>query len=440
VRKEDNDLYCRVEPGWPLHDMAKRYWLPFLRSEALVADGAPRKVELLGEHYVAFRGGDGRVGFLDEQCAHRGISLELARNQGNALTCIFHGWTFDASGACLQTPTEADAGFPARVKIRAHPVREAGGACWVYLGPGEPPRFPDFDFNHVSENYRRARVGYTESNWTQNFEILLDSSHIAVLHRNLVTSGVNLSLASAAGIDAPRLEVRATDYGFQAYSRRDRPDGTTYLRVTEYIAPFTCLIGSSIEEESKVLMYVPINDRRSAFWFFYWDVNHDQTWWREQYTRMGVVDRFFGNDDDLLGWQVYRDRPVFGQDREAMKTRSWSGLNSLQAEDCVVAESVPLVDRSREHLGRSDMVIAHMRRELLQHLREFASSGKAYGLGAKGNGEGIDYRSLRATSEVVPSSTDMVDYHNRVLREARAAEQSRRAPPVAAPAGGKDDA
>ena len=301
----------------------------------------------------------------------------------------------DLSGRVVAMPNCADAALRERYRATSHPVREAGGACWVYLGPGEPPRFPDFDFNHVSENYRRARVGYTESNWTQNFEILLDSSHIAVLHRNLVTSGVNLSLASAAGIDAPRLEVRATDYGFQAYSRRDRPDGTTYLRVTEYIAPFTCLIGSSIEEESKVLMYVPINDRRSAFWFFYWDVNHDQTWWREQYTRMGVVDRFFGNDDDLLGWQVYRDRPVFGQDREAMKTRSWSGLNSLQAEDCVVAESVPLVDRSREHLGTSDEVVARVRRTLMVAASELAAGNEPPGL------DPADYR-IRPFSVKLP--------------------------------------
>ncbi len=128
MRKEDNDIYCNVEPGWPLHDMASRYWLPFLRCEALQADAAPVKVELLGEHYVAFRAGNGRVGLLDEQCSHRGISLSLARNEGNALTCIFHGWSYDVSGACVRTPTEEDASFPQRVKVRSFAVREAGGA------------------------------------------------------------------------------------------------------------------------------------------------------------------------------------------------------------------------------------------------------------------------------------------------------------------------
>ena len=131
----------------------------------------------------------------------------------------------------------------------------------------------------------------------------------------------------------------------------------------------------------------------------------------------------------------------FLQDRGMQRNFSFTGILGTREQDTAVVEGMgAIVDRTQEHLGRSDMVIAHMRRELLQHLREFASSGKAYGLGPKANGEGIDYRSLRATSEVVPSSTDMVDYHNRVLREARAAEQSRRAPPVAAPAGGKDDA
>ena len=109
-----------------------------------------------------------------------------------------------------------------------------------------------------------------------------------------------------------------------------------------------------------------------------------------------------------------------------MKTQSWSGLNSLQAEDCVVAESMPMIDRTREQLGKSDLVIAAMRRELLGHLKTFQETGLAYGLGPGGNGSGIAYRSLRATSEVIPSNTDMFDYHNRVLRDARTAEQQSR--------------
>ncbi len=422
LSKEDNDLLNNVEPGWPMHDLFKQYWLPFLRSAALIADGAPHKVELLGEFYVAFRGSNGRVGFMDEQCPHRGVSLTLARNENSALTCIFHGWTFDADGQCLAMPTERDERARQNLNMRVFPVHESGGACWVYLGPGEAPKFPDYQFTKVPEHFRRARVGYTESNWSQNLDTALDSAHVGVLHRDLMVSGVKLSLTAAAGIDTPALSIESTDYGFQCYSRRDRADGTTYLRVTEFVAPSTILNGSSTAEESKVLMYVPINNKRSAFWFFYWDLHHTLDWWKNHHEQMGVGERFWGNDDDVLGAQIERSKPCFGQDREAMKTRSWSGFKSLQAEDAVVSESVPIVDRTKENLRSIDVAIVRARRFTLEGVKRFVAGGVAPAMGALGKGEGVPYELLRGTSEIVPSETNMPEYHNGVLRSARMAE------------------
>lgn len=422
LNKEDNDLLNNVEPGWPLHDMFKRYWLPFLRSEALVADDAPLPVELLGERYVAWRGSDGTVGFLDEQCPHRGVSLTLARNENAALTCIFHGWSFDAAGRCLEMPTESDPRARLNVNVRSFPVHEAGGACWVYLGPGAAPRFPDYQFTRVPESYRRARVGYTESNWSQNVDTSLDSAHVGVLHKNVLGSGVRLSLAEARGNDAPRLTIEATPYGFQNYSRRERADGSVYLRVTEYVAPFTILNGSSTEEESKVLMFIPINNRRTAFWWFYWDLRHPVEWWRAHHQKLGVAERFWGNDDDVLTPQIARHLPRFGQDRAVMKRGSWSGFATLQAEDAVVSESVPIVDRTKENLRSNDAAIVRARRIVLEGAKAFLESGLPPCMGPDGTGRDIPYPDLRGTSEVIDGSADMFDFHNRVLRAARRAE------------------
>ncbi|UUZ64593.1 Rieske 2Fe-2S domain-containing protein [Polaromonas sp. P1-6] len=78
---EDNQRYMNVEPGWPLHEMGKCYWVPYLRAETVEANGAPHKIELFGEKYVSFRASDGRLGFFDEQCPHRGASLHLAQKR-----------------------------------------------------------------------------------------------------------------------------------------------------------------------------------------------------------------------------------------------------------------------------------------------------------------------------------------------------------------------
>ncbi|HSV82761.1 MAG TPA: Rieske 2Fe-2S domain-containing protein [Ramlibacter sp.] len=418
---EDNLRYMNAEPGWPLHDMGKRYWVPYLRAETLEANGAPHKVELFGEKYICFRATDGRLGFFDEQCPHRGASLHLARNGDNALTCIFHGWKFDVAGHCVATPTESNPDFCKHVKLKAYPVREAGGVCWVYLGPGEPPVFPDYEFFHAPPTHRRARVGYTESNWTQNIETLLDSAHIGVLHANLASGSQGPASAVAIhGITAPELKVVPTPYGFQAYSQRRRPDGTSYLRVTEWVAPFTVLNGATRDtEEGRLLMIVPINNRRTAFWRMEWDFNHDQAWWRDKYSRQGLLSMYMPDPDDFISPLLDRSDPRLGQQRDAMNLNNWSGFNNLIAEDLAVAESVPIIDRTRENLGASDLVIARMRRQLLDGLKAFAGGSRPYGLGPEGNGTGIPYRDLRGTAEVIAADEDAIRFHNETLREER---------------------
>lgn len=416
---EANDRYNNVEPGSPLNRMAKRQWLPFLRSEALEAGGAPRKVELLGEFYVAFRAADGRIGFFDEACPHRGASLVLARTGDNALTCIFHGWRFSVEGKCVDAMNEANPKFCATVKLRSHSARDAGGVLWVYLGEGEPPVFPHWEFFDLPATHRRARVGYTESNWTRNLETLLDSAHIGILHAEPAVKRVNDSVASLGGIHAPKLSVRETRYGLQGYARRERADGSVFLRVTEFIAPFTVLNGTMRTEESRLLFMIPINNRRTAFWRIEWDMNHDQEWWRTHSVERGALELKFVDLDDFLANSFDRSKPDFGQDRAAMAAGHWSGFKDLRAEDAAVAEMIPLVDRRNEHRGASDLVIARMRRQFFDALEAFEKGGPALGLGAKGDGSGIPYTDLRGTSEVIDAAVDMEHFHNVELPEER---------------------
>ena len=94
------------------------------------------RVPLLGERLVAFRDSDGQVGLLDEACPHRGASLALGRNEEGGLRCIYHGWQFERTGRCLDTPTEpVGSTFAQRVRAVAYPVQEAAGIVWAYLGP-----------------------------------------------------------------------------------------------------------------------------------------------------------------------------------------------------------------------------------------------------------------------------------------------------------------
>jgi len=94
-------------------NLMRRYWLPALLSEELPEpDCAPVRLRLLGEDMVAFRTTSGRPAVLDTWCriAMRICSGAATRKTGCA--GVYHGWKFNADGACVDMPNE-----PARSKV-----------------------------------------------------------------------------------------------------------------------------------------------------------------------------------------------------------------------------------------------------------------------------------------------------------------------------------
>ncbi len=82
LRKEQNDLLTQTGPGTAMGGMFRSYWLPALLAEELPEPGcAPVRVKLLSERLLAFRDSEGKLGLIDEFCAHRGVSLWFGRNE-----------------------------------------------------------------------------------------------------------------------------------------------------------------------------------------------------------------------------------------------------------------------------------------------------------------------------------------------------------------------
>ena len=107
ISKDVNDMITRVGQGTPMGDTLRRYWIPALMSfEIPDPDCPPARVKLLGEELVAFRDTEGRIGLIDEFCAHRLASLWLGRNEDCGLRCVYHGWKYDVTGQCTEIPSE----------------------------------------------------------------------------------------------------------------------------------------------------------------------------------------------------------------------------------------------------------------------------------------------------------------------------------------------
>lgn len=356
--------------------LLREYWNPALRSDRLEAGGAPIRVGLFGETYVAFRGDDGRIGFLDEACPHRRASLALARNEDCALTCIYHGWRIDASGKVLEVPSEPAerAGFADKVTVGRYPTHEEAGIVWVYLGTDEEaPEFPHFPFVGYPSSHVRSIAAETTCNWFQAVEGTIDSAHVGVLHAAWLASSKG-RISDVAASAAPRYDVDQQPYGARLAAIRKGADGHSSVRVTEFIMPGMALIPTGDEDRVAILV-APIDDHHSRQWFVRWNEHHPLT---EDTDMHYWYNDLYDTPDDFS--VLVRGQPNWGQDRTLMAGGHFSGFFNLIIEDVAIQESQgTIVDRSREHLGSSDIGVIRARRLFLESAKQYSIDGSVYG-------------------------------------------------------------
>ena len=109
ITREENEVLTTTGPGTPMGELLRRYWIPALLSKELpVPDCPPVRVQLFGERLVAFRDSAGRIGLVEEFCAHRRASLWFGRNEEGGLRCPYHGWKYDVTGQCVEVPSEPE--------------------------------------------------------------------------------------------------------------------------------------------------------------------------------------------------------------------------------------------------------------------------------------------------------------------------------------------
>lgn len=371
LSREDNTLLTQVGRGTPTGDLIRRFWIPaLLASEISEPGGKPVRLRLLGEDLVAFRDSDGKVGLLDEQCPHRRASLALGDNSDGGLRCLYHGWKFATDGTCLDTPTEpAGSAFCSRIRALAYPTREVAGVIWTYMGDAaHTPAFPEFEFlAYPSQNVVPFKV-LEDCNYAQAVEGTIDSAHAGVLHREQPWS-------APAKYDherdlQPKIEVEYTKYGLRyAGVRNFREEGKLHARVTEVVLPFFTLIppdGFGVRKNRRMAnAFVPRDDESTWHiqWFFDETQPVDVAYRIEEGGHW--VDENFRKKLNIDNW--------YEQDREAMKTASMSGIKGILTQDHAVSETQGrILDRTREHLGTSDVAVVAWRRQMIRTARALA--------------------------------------------------------------------
>lgn len=370
LTREENDLLTQTGPGTPMGELMRRSWFPALLSNELPEpDGEPKQIKLLGERLVAFRDSEGKIGLMAEGCPHRGASLAYGRNEGCGLRCLYHGWKVDVTGRLMETPTEGPAStLKDRLRHVAYATHEVAGVVFAYMGPPEhQPPFAEWEWTRASEDQLEIGKVFEDCNYAQGLEGSIDSAHSDYLHSS--------ELGDRPKDHAPRLDAQDTAYGFR-YSAVRRPDQGAdrlkYVRVTVFAAPYYVIIPPQRRGGEDVVTHqawVPIDDDHNYFWSI-------------RCNRLGPIrgghQSSFQLDEHLHPKRNRANKHL--QDRAAMKAGNWSGIDGVNSQDFAIVESMgPVYDRTREHLGLTDVAIIRFRRRMLDAARSFQAGGPPLG-------------------------------------------------------------
>ncbi len=377
LRPEDNEILCRVGPGTPMGELFRRFWLPaFMPHELAEPDGEPVRFRLLGEDLVAFRDTNGRLGVLDEYCPHRRAPLSFGRNEECGIRCVYHGWKFDVDGNCVDMPNERpETDFKHKVRIKTYSAAEWGGYIWVYMGPPEKkPPLPRFEWATLPPEHRWQRKWHYNANYMQGLEGELDTCHTSFLHKvdeaAPLSEGLKEAVSNWGRDGMPRLDVRDTDYGYYYGSQRDMGDGVYNWRITQWVLPSNSIIPQPKFPISS-RAYIPIDDENTYVFGTSFNPEAPMTQTDRDYLETGM-----GAAPTLIPGtftpEVNRSNDYM-RDYDAKRRGHASGVPGINNQDRALVELMgAIADRSKEHLGTSDVAVIAARRTLLRLAKDLA--------------------------------------------------------------------
>jgi 5,5'-dehydrodivanillate O-demethylase len=354
-------LLPQTSKNTEMGSLLRRFWHPVARSETLGL-GKARPVRVMGEDLTLYRGESGQVHLVGGRCPHRLTLLHTGWIQGENIRCMYHGWQFDAAGRCIDRPAEGDA-TPSNVRIAGYPVHEYCGLIFAYLGEAPAPAFdlPRKDAFERPNALLFTREETWPCNWLQQVENSLDAVHVSFVHH----WGTVGTFGQAVASTIPKLEYEETDAGIRQIATRSQGS----RRVSNWTFPNNNHIsqpGLKAEDPwiDVGIWMVPVDDTHTTRFVLYSIPSKDA----EADERITRYFKDFGdyNPADYHS-ALFNDKRV--PDDTLMQ------LTSAQDYIAAVGQG-PIADRLQEHLGKSDLGIAFLRRIFWREL-ELQRSGQS---------------------------------------------------------------
>jgi 5,5'-dehydrodivanillate O-demethylase oxygenase subunit len=346
LTQEENERLTRVGPGTPMGNLLRRYWHVVAVSSQLELESV-LPVRLLGEDLALYRTENGDLGLVAQKCAHRGASLAYGIPEPDGIRCPYHGWKYDATGQCLETPAEPpEASFTSRVRIPGYPVQEIGGLIFAYMGPQPAPLLPRWDLlvrDDIDRNIGMARLPI---NFLQAMENSLDPVHFEYLHGMYGNFVLKKQGKPPAAVVRKHVKMAFDPYEYGIRKRRlldgqpeDDDDWTTGHPVL-----FPTILTVNTGSNPMLQIRVPVDDTNTIH---YWYLTSPRTEGAPPQEAIPLWDNPFRNPDGRL-----KGDTTNSQDMLAWVTQG------------------EIADRTTERLGSSDRGIVMYRRLLFENLEK----------------------------------------------------------------------
>jgi phenylpropionate dioxygenase-like ring-hydroxylating dioxygenase large terminal subunit len=251
--------------------MIRDQWYVLLESDEVKSK--PVGVTRMGEKMVFWRDERGAAHCAVDQCPHRGIQLSLGVVLDDHLQCPFHGFEYDASGACVYVPANGRGGIiPATLHLSVYPVHEAHGYIWVWWGRNppaglEPPTF----FDNLDDSFYHASAHDPwDAHYSRVIENQLDVVHLPFIHRKSIGRGGRML------VDGPLIEWR-NDKMLYTYVFNRVDDGTPPRKPSQLSAKASTSVHlefilpnlwqNYISDDTRILAaFVPVDDSHTLLY------------------------------------------------------------------------------------------------------------------------------------------------------------------------------
>ncbi len=342
LEQDRNERLMQVGPKTPMGKLMRRYWHPIAAASEF-EDIETKPVRLMGEDLVLYKDRSGTYGLVDRHCPHRRADLSYGFVEECGLRCNYHGWLFDEKGDCIHRPYEdtidPESKLRAQVKVKAYKVQELAGLLFAYMGPEPAPLVPNWEPFTWKNGFVRIVFTKVPCNWFQCQENSIDPVHFEWMHDNW-----SIRLGGSTGPYASKhlkVDFKEFEYGFSYHRIKEDTDENNPL----WTVGRNCLWPNMLFTGEHFEWRVPIDDDTtlSVGWFF---------------NRVPKEKEPFAQESI----------PFWNSPVKDAETGRWITSHVMNQDFVAWVGQGEQADRTQEHLGKSDLGIAMIRKQFLDDM------------------------------------------------------------------------